>query len=71
LDRPLHSRSSYQTRNWTPVAAVALNPERDAVTQAIVPRAKQAHETEPPHKQRPLRTPGGNLLDTHRYFPDP
>jgi len=29
-------RWSRQTRNWTPIAAVTLNPERDAVVQATL-----------------------------------
>jgi putative transposase len=29
-------RWSGQTRNWTPIAAVTLNPERDAVVQATL-----------------------------------
>lgn len=29
-------RWSRQTRNWTPVGAVTLNPERDAVVQATL-----------------------------------
>src|SRR3954453_14478673 len=29
-------RWSRQTRNWTPVAAVTLNPEQDAVVQAAL-----------------------------------
>jgi transposase InsO family protein len=29
-------RWSGQTRNWTPIAAVTLNPERDAVIQAAL-----------------------------------
>ena len=33
-------RWSRQTRNWTPVAAVALNPERDGVTQTIVSQSQ-------------------------------
>jgi len=30
------ARWSGQTRNWTPVAAVTLNPERDSVVKAAV-----------------------------------
>ena len=29
-------------------------------------RANQTHETEQPHKQRPLHMPCGNSLDIHR-----
>ena len=31
---------SRQTRNWTPVGAVTLNPERDAVIQAALSQAQ-------------------------------
>jgi hypothetical protein len=33
-------RWSRQTRNWTPVAAVTLNPERDAVIEAALAQSQ-------------------------------
>ena len=59
-------RWSGQTRNWTPMAAVTLNPERDAVVQAALLQSQSNTRNEGPHKQRSLRMPCGNLLDIHR-----
>jgi len=33
-------RWSRHTRNWTPIAAVTLNPERDSIVQAVVHEEK-------------------------------
>jgi hypothetical protein len=47
-------RWSLQTRNWTPVAAVTLNPERDAVVQAAVHQGQLSSSTgEPAFPSRP------------------
>ncbi len=47
-------RWSRQTRNWTPVAAVTLNPERDAVVQAAVHHGQLSSSTgEPAFPSRP------------------
>jgi transposase InsO family protein len=47
-------RWSRQTRNWTPVAAVTLNPERDAVVQAAVHQGQLSSSTgQPAFPSRP------------------
>ena len=48
------ARWSRQTRNWTPVAAVTLNPERNAVVQAALPQTKLSSSIgEPAFPSRP------------------
>jgi transposase InsO family protein len=47
-------RWSRQTRNWTPVGTVALNPEKDAVVQAaIIPNQLSGSIGEPAFLSRP------------------
>jgi hypothetical protein len=41
-------RWSRQTRNWTPIAAVALNPERDVVVRAAVSEIQLSGSIEAP-----------------------
>lgn len=41
-------RWSRSTRNWTPVAAVTLNPERDAVVRAAITRTELSGSTDEP-----------------------
>jgi hypothetical protein len=60
-------RWSRHTRSWTPVAAITVNPERDAVIQTASLQSKPASETEEPHEQGSLPMPCGNLLDMHWY----
>ena len=50
-------RWARQTRNWTQVAAVTLNPERESVVNAAL-QSKS-------NRQTPHRT-SGNYLDTRR-----
>jgi len=38
-------RWSRHTRNWTPIAAVTLNPERDSIVQAAVHEEKKRSAT--------------------------
>jgi hypothetical protein len=51
-------RWSGATRNWTPIGAVTLNPERDAI---VKPRGTV--------DKQPLHEPGDNYLDAHRSTP--
>ena len=53
-------RWSHRTRNWAPVVAATLNPERDAVIAAALSKASYTCETEVPHKQRSLRMTCGD-----------
>ncbi|MGH7119952.1 MAG: hypothetical protein ACREFP_13335, partial [Acetobacteraceae bacterium] len=51
-------RWSRQTRDWTPVAAVSLNPERDTVVQAVLPKTELSSSIrEPAFPSRPGATP--------------
>lgn len=51
-------RWSRQTRDWTPVAAVSLNPERDIVVQAVLPKTELSSSIrEPAFPSRPGATP--------------
>ena len=52
--RNAQGRWSRSTRNWTPVDAVTLNPERDAVVQAAITRTRLFGSTgEPAFPSRP------------------
>jgi hypothetical protein len=42
------ARWSRQTRNWTPIAAVTLNPERDAVIRAALSQSQLSSSIEEP-----------------------
>ena len=51
-------RWSRQTRNWTPIAAVALNPERDVVVRAAVSEIQLSGSIEAPaFPSRPADVP--------------